>query len=296
MLARTPENDPVARLCLGARLSAIESEIQRLATARESIGAVALVFSGDPVHGSRPIAADFATSVLKPFQQLVTRRIASEDPGRPTARGRMAERRACTLAIREFLRGPLGFVLEEAAVGPEPDDTPVKRAIDEVAEVIGQIAEESDEKFEARLETLDLQMLASLRDFFLALDDSGTSVQIVEDQKEIWLDVRAVHRARLRVEATEVQESESDDVVGELLGLLPDSRRFEMRVLASGEVIRGVVAPALAMRCLERIRNPEDRLAGEVWRTRMRVREIRERNRAARCCFTLLELAEHRGA
>jgi len=291
MLTRTGSDDPVARLCLGARLSAIEAEIQRLAAAHETVGAVALVFSGTPVHGSHAIAADLAKCVLKPFQELVLRRIASDELGRPGGRGRMAERRPCTLAIHELLRGPLGFVLEEARATPELADTPVKKAIDDVAETIGQIAAEPEQEFEACLETLELQMLAALREFFQALDDGGTSVHIVEDKKETWLDVRAVHRARVRVEAADVQESELDDLVGELLGLLPDSRRFEMKVLASGEVIRGAVAPALASRCLEIIRDPEERLAGEVWRATMRVREIRERDRPARCCFTLLGLA-----
>lgn len=294
MLAALGDDDPIGRLSFGARLASIEAEIQRLADTHETRGSVALLFSGGPVQGSRSIEADFATSVLRSFQDLVTKRIASEEFGRLGTRGRVPERTPSSLAIRELVRGSVGFVLEETSANGELAETPIKAAIDNVAEVISQAAAESDDAFEASVETLDPRMLVSLRDFFQTLDDGGASVRIVEDERDSSLDSSAVRRARIRVEATEVSDKESDTVVGELLGLLPDARRFEMKLVETGEVIRGTVAAALAARWLEMIELPDERLVGQLWRTKMRVREIRERNRAPRNLYTLLGLIERR--
>jgi hypothetical protein len=294
MLASLDEDDPVGRLSFGARLTSIEEQIRRVAAVHETGGSVALLFAGGPVHGSRSIEADFATSVLKSFQDLVTKRIAADEFGRLGARGRVPERTPSTLAIRDLVRGSVGFVLEEHSANAELVDTPVKRAIDDVTVIISQAAAESEEAFEASVETLDPRMLVSLREFFRALDDGDASVRIVEDERDASLDTQAVHRARVRVEATEVEDVESETVVGELLGLLPDARRFEMKLLDSGEVIRGTVAASLATRWLELIELPDEKLVGQLWRSKMRIREIRERNRPPRHLYTLLGLIERR--
>ena len=111
-----------------ARLQGIEAEIQRLRDIHGNTGSVALLFAGEPVHGSRSIAMDFATSVLKSFQDLIAKRIASDEFGRLGARGRISERTPSTLAIRELVRGSVGFVLEdtdEVVVEPERLGRPV---------------------------------------------------------------------------------------------------------------------------------------------------------------------------
>lgn len=288
------DDDPIGRISFNARLKSIEEQIHRLDAASGTTGSVALLFAGGPVTGSRSIASDFATSVLKSFQDLVTKRIAGDEFGRLGARGRVPERTPSTLAIRELVRGSVGFVLEENSANGELADTPVKKAIDDVTAIISQAAAESDQAFEESVETLEPRMLVSLRDFFRALDDSAASVRIVEDERDASLDEAAVHRARVRVDATEVEDVESEAVVGELLGLLPDSRRFEMKLLDSGEVIRGTVSAALATKWLELIELPGEKLVGQLWRTKMRIREIRERNRPPRNLYTLLGLIERR--
>lgn len=296
MLTSIGNDDPIGHLSFSARLAAIEEKIQRLAAAHETTGSVALMFAGRPVQGSRSIAADFATAVLKSFQDLVTKQIAGDEFGRLGTRGRLPERTPSTLAIRELVRGSVGFVLEENSANEELADTPIKKAIDDVTEIISQAADVSDEAFEASVETLDPRMLVSLRDFFRALDDGDASVRIVEDDRDASLDKQAVHRARVRVDATEVRDTESAAIIGELLGLLPESRRFEMKLLDSGEVIRGTVSPALASQWLELIELPGEKLVGQVWRTKMRIREIRERNRPPRNLYALLGLIERRDA
>lgn len=294
LLEHLGDEDPIGRMSFGSRLATIESEIQKLAAIEETTGSVALLFSGQPVYGSRSIETEFAASVLQSFQDLVKKQIAGEEFGRLGTRGKVPERTPSTLVIRELVRGSVGFVLEEHSENEELADTPIKKAIDEVTSIISNAAAESDEQFEQSVETLDPRILVSLRDFFQTLDEGAAAVRIVEDSRDESLDAQAVHRARLRVEATEVRDVESESVIGELLGLLPDSRRFEMKLFETGEVIRGSVGAALAAKWLELIELPGEKLVGRVWRTKMRIREIRERNRPPRNLYALLNLIERR--
>jgi hypothetical protein len=294
MLATLTDRDPIGRISFSARLSAIESQIAKLQDKHEATGSVALMFSGNPVFGSRSIETDFAATVLKSFQDLVSKRISSEEFGRLGARGRIPERTASSLSIRDLVRGSVGFVLEETSYSDAIVDSPIKQAIDDVTVVITKAAAESAAEFESSVETLDPRMLISLRDFFRALDDGGAAIRIVEDERDERIDSLAVKRARARVDSTEVSDTESDTVIGELLGLLPDARKFEMRLLGTGEVIRGTVAAALAARWLELIELPNEKLVGQVWRTKMKIREVRERNRPPRNLYSLLGLIERR--
>ena len=294
MLTTLTDRDPIGRVSFSARLTTIEHEIAKLQDHHETLGSVALMFSGSPVFGSRSIETDFAASILKSFQDLVSKRISSEEFGRLGTRGRIPERTASALSIRDLVRGSIGFVLEETSSNTTLIDTPIKKAIDDVTVVITQAAAESDSDFETSVETLDPRMLISLRDFFRTLDDGGAAIRIVEDGRDSKLDALAVRRARNRVDSTEVSDTESDTISGELLGLLPDSRRFEMKLLDSGEVIRGTVAAALASKWLELIELPDEKLVGQVWRTKMKIREVRERNRPPRNLYSLLGLIERR--
>jgi len=294
MLATIGDHDPIGRISFSARLASIEDEIQKLEEQTERTGSIALLFSGAPVYGSRSIDADFSASMLKSVQDLVSKRISSEEFGSLGSRGRITERTASALSIRELVRGSVGFVLEETITNGVLVDTSVKKAISDIAKVITQAAAESDDAFEESIEALDQRLLVSLRDFFRTLDDGGAGVRIVESSSDSILDNLAIKRARNRVDSTEVEDTESDTVVGELLGLLPGSRRFELKLEGSGEVIRGSVSAALATKWLSLIEMPDEKLVGQVWRTRMRIREVRERNRPPKQLYSLLGLIERR--
>ena len=292
MLAALSDKDPIGRLSFEGRLAVIDDEIRRIDSSHERTGSVALLFSGTPVFGSRSIDADFATTVVRSFQDLVAKRIAAEEFGRLGSRGRIPERTASALSIRELVRGSVGFILEENSQNGQITDTPIKKAIDEVTAVIEQASAENADAFASTVETLDARLLVSLREFFKTLDDGGASVRIVENDRDAKLDATAVKRARDRVETTEVEDMDDEIVTGELLGLLPDSRRFEMKLANTFELIKGTVAAGLAVRWLELIELPDQKLVGRVWRTKMKIREIRERNRPKRRLYSLLGLLD----
>ena len=295
LLDTMPESDPVGRLSFQSRLAEIDEQLAKLEGAHEPSGSVALLFAGEPVHGTRSINAEFASAVLKSFQDLVTKRVAGDELGKLGARGRIPIRATTSLSISDMVRGSVGFLLEESGENLEISDTAVKIAIDDVTDVIARTASEHIEDFESAVENLDPRLLVSLRDFFRSLDEGGATIRIVESERDASLDTIAVRRARGRVDAMDIDEQESDAVVGELLGLLPQSRRFEMRLADTGEVIRGTVSPGLATGWVELIEAPGQEVVGRTWRAKMRIREVHERNKPPRKLYALLGLIEKVG-
>lgn len=292
VLASIPDTDPVGRLSFQSRLTEIDDAIASLEKQYDTLGSVALLFAGQPVLGSRSIDADFSSRILGSFQDLVTKSIAADEMGSLGQRGPIPQRSAAALSITQLVRGSVGFVLEESVTNGELVDSRVKQAIDDVVTVIGKTASPSEEDFELAVEALDPRILVSLKGFFRTLDEENAVIRIVEEEEDHMLDAQAVHRGRQRVEQIEIEDDESDSIVGELLGILPDSKRFEMRLTSTGEIIRGRVAAAYAQQYLELIEGRDQAITGRNWRTKMKIREVRERNRPPRKLFTLLGLLE----
>lgn len=293
ILADIPESDPLGRVSFSSRLAEIERQLTELGAGQDTTGSIALIFGGSPVSGSRSIDAGFASDALHSFQDLVVKRVASQEFGRLSTRGPIPLRSEVNLAITDIVRGSVGFVLEETTSNLEIADTVVKSAIEDVASVVVSTASESEADFERGIELLDHRLLISLREFFKTLDEGRASLRLVENAREAQLDSNAVHRGRQRVDRIEIKDDESEQIVGELLGILPGSKRFEMKLVGTGEIIRGYVAATLAPDYLTSIESPgEAPLVGKIWRTKMQIREITERNKAPRRLYTLIGLLE----
>jgi hypothetical protein len=296
LLGTLPVDDVLGRSSFESRLGDIREELQKLGNEIDVMGSVALMFGGPPVQGSRAIDAEFATKTLDNFHALVSKQVARNEVGALGGRGPIPTHAEARLAITEILRGSVGFLLEERSENTQLADTAVKMAIHEVSDLISKSAAESDVEFEQAIETLDHRLILSLRDFFKTLDEHGASIRIVEDERDSILDAKSIQRARLRVDDTWFEDRESDLVVGELLGILPAGRRFEMKLADTGEVIRGAVAAASASKYVELIEGPTGGIVGRTWRVKMRIREVRERNKPPRNLYTLIGLLEQVGS
>lgn len=291
LLASMSTEDTLGRMSFENRLNDIDDQLAAIEADTDTIGSVALMFGGSPVAGSRSIDVNFSTQIIGAFQDLVTKRIAHEEYGKLGSRGRVPLRSSTSLAITDLVRGSVGFVLEEDAQNFQVADSAVKIAIDDVTRVIASIAAEDVDEFERAVESLDRRLLVSLRDFFRVLDDERATLRIIENDRDESLDSISIVRGRLRVDATEISDTESENIVGELLGLLPDSKKFEMR-LANGEIIKGTVVAATASKYLQLVEGSEGGIVGRTWRTKMRIREIRERNKPPRTLYSLLGLID----
>jgi len=292
LLGAMHADDVLGRVSFASRLEQINERLAQLDQHVELTASVALFFGGDPVFGSESIETDFTARVLTAFQAMVSKRLASDEYGSLGDRGPLPQGAHAPLAITELLRGSVGFLLEEGSKNQEIAATVVRGAVDQVTHLVDTAASEDPVAFEQTVEVLDHRLLISLRDFFRTLDDSHATVRIVEDERDTTLDRNAISRGRQRVETTQVEDRDSDTVVGELLGLLPESRRFEMRLRDTGLVIRGTVAARYAATYLDLIERQRESLVGRTWRAKMKIREIREPNKAARELYTLIGLLE----
>jgi hypothetical protein len=191
--------------------------------------------------------------------------------------------------LTDMARGSVGLVLEEVSPQGELTDTSLKVAVDQVVDLLADVGAPDEETFERATETLDSRQLGALQTLFRTLHDYGASVQFVEEDKERTLDEEYVARGRSRTEAMQIDERETTTITGRLLGIIPAHRRFELELLDTGETIYGAVAVDLARTYTEQLLGSVE---GRIWRTKMRIREIKRRNRPPRFSYTLLGLLE----
>ena len=291
LAAAKAEGDFVGELQFEEKINALSLRLGNLADAMEHLASVALYFGGRPVYGSKGIFADFAGKTLDSFQELVTKKFASLEMGDLGKRGPVPLKEASQLMITNVARGSFGFILEEAASNSSLTDTALRRVLDDVTEVIFRTSDLDESVFEEVAESLDQRMLSSLKDLFHTLDESAATLRIVEGQRDFLLDHAAIKRARNRTEAMEINEKDDQIILGELIGLLPATKRFEFR-LPNGQLLKGVVSATAADAYYSSVHDKRDAPVGKSWKARMKVREVKKRNSATKILYTLLALEE----
>jgi len=217
--------DPIGEMQLSRRKQKIGNEINQIDQHPKVKASVALFFGGEPVLGSRGISADFAGHTLELFQELVSRTFAKTEVGVLGTRGPIPLKQCTTLMVTEIAKGSFGFILEELSDQTEIVDTELKLMVEEVTRIIERTASPNEIEFEEIAVTLDPRTLITLRDFFISLDTSAATLRLVEDVADITLDSPSIHRARLRTEATSIDEEE-DYMEGGVFGFLPAHRKF----------------------------------------------------------------------
>ena len=278
--------DPVGELQYSHRQELLEKEIEEIDKAVTTSASVALFFGGKPVLGSKGIAAEFAGSALEKFQDLVTRTFAKAELGPLGKRGPIPQKENTQLMVTELARGSFGFVLDEMSEQTEFQETALKLMVDEVARIIEDAGSPNEPDFEAILESLDPRTLIALKDFFVILDNSAATIRIVDDERDFILDQYAVHRGRLRTEATSIEEKEAFKS-GQILGFLPEHRKFELKP-ADGETIYGSVSKEAAEQYQAMISSGTD-VVGRRWHVKLTVRTVKPLNRPPREVYRLVE-------
>ena len=291
VLRGLPENDLAGRASFGARINELKDELAELARASDNLASVALFFDGDPVSGSYGIQADFAGKALVAFQETLARTVAFSESGPLSSRGPVPWRSASTMSITNVLRGSFGFLLEET----DPRGMPLFRsslreAVGSVADAISHIMDKNDEPYSKLIEKMDSRVFQSFRGFIRVLDESRASLRMVEGDRDLRFKRDDVSRARDRLEASDITETEFDADV-ELLGLLPFQRRFELRLTETDEILRGSVGPRISESYLKRIED-EERVVGIRWKATLERRVVRNSTGRELVTYTLTDLRE----
>ncbi|NTV45217.1 MAG: hypothetical protein HGB11_01535 [Chlorobiales bacterium] len=278
--------DPIGELQYEHRKNVLVKEIQDIEASTTTRANLALFFGGKPVLGSKGISAEFAGKVLEKFQDLVTRTFASKELGRLGNRGPIPQRSSAKLMVTELARGSFGFVLDEMSEQLDHQETPLKSMVDEVARIIEKAGSSKEPDFEEVVEYLNQRTLTALRDFFCILENNESTVRIVDDKRDFILDQQAVHRGYSRINDTSIDENE-DVIYGKILGVLPESRRFEFEI-TGGSSIQG----SISEEAVEQYRNMiESRM--DIFRAdqgvKLLIRTVKQLNRQPKDVYHLTE-------
>lgn len=222
------------------RVAEIKEKLKEIDKKVNKRASVALFFAGEPVFGSRGIMAEFAGIILKEFNDIINRVQAVEVLGELGSRGKIPEVGESNLMITQITRGSFGFVLDELTNQQPMFETPLKRTVDIVSNIIEKTASVDDSEFEKILPDLDGRSLISLRNFFKIMHKRKANLRVVEGKKDFFLDEKAIHRALIRTESTSIKE-ETTLIEGILLGFLPEHKKFEFRT-TNNELIYGSVS------------------------------------------------------
>lgn len=235
-----------ARLMWQSRLADIDQQIAALAAARSSYASVAVIFDGNPVIGSGDIRLDFTTEALDSYQKVVTLALASHNGVELSERGRLPAGDQARLFIRDLVHGSMGFILEE--LPPQQQEmlpSNLKEAVEDTTQLISNLSAGTDAEFEATLEATQPRLVAAVQKFAKVLFDAGASTRIVGDERRVALSIDDVGRLSRRLGEVEVTD-EVIPVDGVLLGVLPEARKFELR-LPDG-TMEGAVSEDLALK------------------------------------------------
>ena len=273
------------RLMWQSRLAEIDQQIAALSATRSNYATVAVIFDGNPVIGSGDIRLDFTADALDSYQKLVSLTLASrlakeELPQRGPLRGADQSR----LFIRDLVHGSMGFILEE--IVPEQSEafpTPLKVAVEGTTQLLTALSGGSEEDFEVTLEDTQPRVVSAVQRFAKVLYEAGASTRIVGDDRRLSLSTDDVGRLSRRLSEVEVEE-EVGPVDGVLLGVLPDSREFELKPPGDDALtIKGAISEELALKYTadaafkERLLLQPVRAQIKVIRTTRNGRLVRER-------------------
>lgn len=287
---RTSEDDPLGYLQLSKRRQALSAKLAEIEGAVQHKAAVALFFAGGPVVGSRGIDATFAGKTVGLFQDLVSKQFAMEEFGELGRRGPVALQPNSDLLVTNVVRGSVGLLLEEADQNDAFADTQLKVVVDHVIATLAAAAAPAPEPFEQALDGMAPRFLTALGDFFELMDERHALLRVVESELEIEFNTDAISRGRERARAAHIDEEEHDELVGKIF-ILPDSRRFELRIIDGEPPITGTVAREFARRDLEALLATGNAI-GERWRVRIRTRTLTRPTRPPRVTHTLLGMIE----
>jgi hypothetical protein len=285
ILDQLTDEDVMMRAGLESRRNELIATIENIDDQEESTASAALFFGGRPVAGNRGIESEFGGSAVTKFQDLVAKLLAREVTGLGQ-RGVVPNKNAATLHITNIVRGSFGFLLEEVEPQHQFVKTALKSAVDNASHLLHAFAEPSDEQFQEAVEAVDDRVVATARDFFDLMRQSGATLRLVAGASDNSFSAEAVARAVERANTTTLEDAE-ETVEGQLAGFLPDAHQFEFRADGARGTIRGRVDKALPA---SELAEDNRRLVNVPARAQLQVKRVLQKGQIVRESFTLLKI------
>lgn len=297
LASRSEKEDPIGYYQYASKKEELEELLAELDHKIVGHAELGVFFGGGPVLGSHGINADFAGKALEELQALITKRFSGEERGQLKQRGRIPLAEQSKMLVTDVARGSFGFILEEAGDTAEITETPLRAVVEEVTDVLSRVGSEDEAIFDEAVAAFDERFLVSLRNFFVLLDDQSATMRVVNGNRDFLLDHHAVSLARNRVQDIQINER-GEEFIGTIY-LLPAARRFELETQVDGipktfigSVSRQAAAQIAGQKDMDVKPIDVRQISQHPWRVEILTRQIRERNRAPRLVYTLLELKE----
>lgn len=243
LLAKTPATARLTRMSDEARLRKVEAQLAALPADERTPARARLTFDGVPVIRSHGIFADFGMKAVSSFTEAVAS-VAASLSAPLAAMGPIPNRDQNQLLITSTAVGSFGFELEEyrAEQLALEEASPVATALERTQALLQSTLGNDDDLADIASET-DPRALDKVRTFLKVLADNSAVCALQYGGSGVrFTDVGQVSRSLARLAADNLHESE-DQLRGEFVGVLPNSRSFEFRLASDGQIIRGKVSP-----------------------------------------------------
>ena len=244
ILHQIPEDEVIERASFEARLARVNEGLSAL-TPPAPVKKASLTFRGDPVIGSRAIAADFTAKVTSLFSDAVAA-IAAGLQENLKYMGKIPHKKDNRLFITGTAIGSFGFEFEVPTTDTEddlfPESSPAAEALDRLLKVFEITASGDDEALAEVVDEIHpraVKKIAEMLDYtakeqaWCGLCFSGQSFRFRDHQQ--------LEAAAARVREDNIKES-TEEIDGVFTGVLPKSRRFEFKSLDGKIDIRGKVS------------------------------------------------------
>jgi hypothetical protein len=229
---------PVMAPALTQRKEVLENELRDLPPPSRQPRTV-LFFAGEPVLGSRGIDAQFASSVLGPFLQMVKTQFAAVRHGSVGRRGVLRGESEARLLLTGLPRGSFGLELSQPESGDFLAAEQLSGVLIQLTKVI-ESAGQNDESFAFALEDVSPRVVPRLKEFFKVVADNKARMRVASGDLECRLEEQSVIQAYERVSATNTRE-DMVELTGIFRGATLDTWRFDFRN-DDGENISGRLA------------------------------------------------------
>lgn len=245
-LSETPETARLTRMSIEARLRKVEAQLAALPVNERAPARARLTFDGVPVIRSHGIFADFGMKAVSSFTEAVAS-VAASLTAPLAAMGPIPHRDQNQLLITSTAVGSFGFELEEyrAEQLPMEETSPVASALERTQALLQSTLGNNDDELADIASETDPRALDKVRTFLKILTDNNAVCALHYGGKGVrFIDVGQVNRSLAKLAADNLHESE-EQLRGEFVGVLPNSRSFEFRLASDGQIIRGKVSPRL---------------------------------------------------
>jgi hypothetical protein len=284
-------DDPITGAALAKRRQSLAKELEASAPAAPARPRTVLFFAGPPVLGTQGIDAQFATSALHPFLEMVKTQYSAQKHGRVGARGPRRDEAEARLLLTGLPRGSFGLELSQPQAMDFVSSEQLSDVLVRLTEVIAS-AGQSDENFAVALDKIEPRVLPRLKDFLEVVATQNAYLQVQSGDLTIALDADHVAHACERVGAAKTSDKQVT-IHGTFRGATLDSWRFDFRT-TEGKTISGRIADEVSDAEVEGMLRLTNHPSRAVFKeTTITTRDGAQRTRHELLMVSPAELPEH---